>query len=236
MNRSTRIQFIAIVLLTLAAVGIPLLLGFRVRPGIDLAGGAELRYKMLFETDFKGDRKQALQLAADVVRRRLEGRQLQEPRVTTKGDDEIVIQIAGIDAEGLNGIKRSIGGPGKLELHAAAPPSIQEQYDQDRVVPSGYKAVKNCDGSRLLIRETSVIEGRHIVHAEPQQDAASGGIRWVTLFELDAEGSRRFDEAAEQLYRQQGRIVILLDGEVRSAPVVRSPAFHGRGTISGLKD
>jgi len=88
----------------------------------------------------------------------------------------------------------------------------------------------------LLIRETPVIEGRHIVNAEPQQEAASGGIGWVTLFELDAEGARRLDEAAEQLYRRHGRIVILLDGEVRSAPVVQSPAFHGRGQISGLRD
>jgi len=236
MNRSTRIHFIAIVLLTLAAVGVPLLFGFRVRPGIDLAGGAELRYKMLFEPNYKGDRKQALQLAADVVRRRLEGKQLQEPRVTPKGDDEIVIQVAGVDAEGLTEIKRRIGRPGKLALHAAASQALQEKYDQDRVVPSGYQAVKHRDDSMLLIRETPVIEGRHIVNAEPQQEAASGGIRWVTLFELDAEGARRFDEAAEQLYRQHGRIVILLDGEVRSAPVVQSPAFHGRGQISSRRD
>jgi preprotein translocase subunit SecD len=86
----------------------------------------------------------------------------------------------------------------------------------------------------LLIQETPVIEGRHIIHAEPQQEMTPRGARWVTLFELDAEGSRRFDEAAEQLYRQQGRIVILLDGEVRSAPSVQSPAFHGRGQITGL--
>jgi SecD/SecF fusion protein len=236
MSRSLRIQFIAIVLLTLAAVGVPLLLGFRVRPGIDLAGGAELRYKVLFAPGHQGDRKQATQLAADVVRRRLEGKQLQEPKVTIKGDDEVVVQIAGIDADGLNEIKKRIGPVGNLQLYAAASPALQEQYEQDRIVPSGTKAVKNRDGSMMLVRETPVIEGRHVINAEPQQEMAVGGVRWVTLFELDTEGARRFDEAAEQLYRQHGRIVIMLDGEVRSAPVVQSPAFHGRGQITSAKE
>jgi SecD/SecF fusion protein len=236
MSRSLRVQFIAIVLLTLAAVGVPFLFGFRLRPGIDLAGGAELRYKVLFAPDYKGDRKQATQLAADVVRRRVEGKQLQEPKVTTKGDDQVVVQIAGIDADGLNEVKKRIGRVGNLQLYAAASQAFQEQYDQDHVVPSGYKAVKNRDGSMRLVRETPVIEGRHVINAEPQQEMTPEGVRWVTLFELDAEGSRRFDEAAEQLYRQRGRIVVVLDGEVRSAPVVMAPAFHGRGRISGLED
>jgi SecD/SecF fusion protein len=65
-----------------------------------------------------------------------------------------------------------------------------------------------------------------------------GGSRWVTSFTLNAEGAKMFDDAAERLYNQRpaGLIVIMLDGKVKSAPAVQSPAFHGHGQISGAKD
>jgi preprotein translocase subunit SecD len=89
--------------------------------------------------------------------------------------------------------------------------------------------------SPLLVETPAVIEGRNIIAAEPHREAGLDGASWVTLFELDAEGARRFDEAAERLYGRspRGRIAIVLDDVVRSAPVVNSPSFHGRGQISG---
>jgi protein-export membrane protein SecD len=248
MVTNTRVKFIAIVLLTIVAVsivapfpgksGIPLLSEARIHPGIDLAGGAELRYKVLFEPGFNGDRQQATRAATDVIRRRLEARQLQTPKITTLGDNQVVIQLPGVDADGLRECKRLIETFGNLELHAAAQRDLQEGYDQDGVVPEGYMVVDNTDGARLLIQTKPVIEGRHVVHSEPQQEMQPGGVRWLTSFELDAEGARIFDEAAGKLYRQRppGRIVILFDGRVKSAPVVQSPSFHGRGQISGAKD
>jgi len=246
MNRSTRIQFIVILLLVLIAVGIaapfpgksriPVLSGCRILPGIDLAGGAELRYKVLFKDGQRDDRKQATQLAADVLRRRLEGRQLRESKLTTSGDEEIILQLPGVDEEGLNEIKRTIVGVGKLELYAVASPALQDQFERDRVVPAGYKAIRARGPSPLLVLETPVIDGRHILRAEPQQEPASGGLRWVTVADLDAEGARRFDEAAQRLYSRRGRIAIVLDDEVRSAPVVRSPSFHGRLRISSAPE
>jgi SecD/SecF fusion protein len=242
MNRSTRVSFVAIVLLTLVALAvavpfpgksrIPILSGFGIKPGIDLAGGAELRYKVLFKPGYAGDRKGDTRLAADVLRRRLDGKQLQEPRLTTSGDDAIVVRLPGIDADELAEVKRLIVGIGDLKLYAAAPEALQEQYGKDRVVPDGYKAVGYRGRSTLLVLKTPVIEGRHILRAEPEQEFAPGGARWVALVELDADGARRFDEAAERLYPQRGRIVIVLDDVVRSAPVVQSPAFHGRVRIS----
>lgn len=235
MNISLRLQFVAIVLLTAIAVyivapipGKPAFLsGFRINPGIDLAGGAELRYTVLFEPGATGDRRQALQEATDVVRRRIDPQQVREPKLTRTGDDGIALQLAGIDADGLRDVKRRIETMGKLELFAAATPDLQERFAASRVVPVGYKVVES-----MLVEEKPVIEGRHIVHAEPHLGESG---RWVTMFDLDAEGAKRFDEAAERLYRRtpRGRIVIVLDGKVQSAPAVESPAFHGRGQITG---
>jgi SecD/SecF fusion protein len=258
MGQDTRVKFIGIVILTVITAyivapipdkpKIPGLGDAKINKGIDLAGGAELRYKVLFEDGFAGDKAKATQVATDVIRRRVEAKQLKEPKINSHGEDEIIIQLAGVDADGLRDYKRLIETAGKLTLHAAAPKNLQEQYNKDHVVPEGYKVVENTDrsregeyaayGAQLLIRKETVIEGRHIIHAEPHQEMTTGGAQWVTSFELDVEGAKMFDAAAEILYNQRppGLIVIMLDGRVKSAPAVRSPSFRGRGQISGAKD
>jgi preprotein translocase subunit SecD len=244
MTSRLRTQFILIVLLTSIAAGIalpipnkahwPLFSKARIQPGIDLAGGGELRYKVLFDPKFSGDREKATRDAADVLRRRLEALQLKEPKVTTHGDDEIVLQLPGVDAQGLREYRGLIEGVGKLELYAASTADLQERFEREGIVPEGYRAVQGPGTSAILVEKLPVIEGRHIIAAQPRQQMGPEGASWVTEFELDSEGARRFDEAAERLYRRspRGRIVVVLDDKVRSAPMVNSPAFHGRGQIS----
>ena len=229
MNRSLRFQFIVIVLLTIGALYAAM---HRIRPGIDLAGGAELRYKVLFDSKFTGDRQNATREATDVIRRRLELKQMKELKIMSRGDDEIVLQLPGVDADELLEIKRLIEKTGDLKLYASAPSDLQERYDRDLVEPDGYQVFGG-----IVVEASPVIEGRHIIAAEPRQNAGIDGVPWVTLFDLDTDGARRFDEAAERLYARQprGRIVIVLDGKVRSAPVVNSPAFHGRGQITSAR-
>src|SRR5688572_11728332 len=118
MTRTVRFQLIAIAVLTMVAAGV--LFRFRLVPGIDLAGGAELRYKVLLEPGFKGDPSQATRETADILRRRLAGNQLQEPKINAHGEDGIVIQLPGVDADGLRDQKRLIAPMGKLQLFAAA--------------------------------------------------------------------------------------------------------------------
>ena len=235
MTRTLRLQFVAIVLLTALAITVvapipnkpAFLSGFRINPGIDLAGGAQLRYTVLFEPGFPGDRRRAVQETADVLRRRIDPQQVREPKVSSAGDDGVVVQLPGIDADGLRDLKKRIETMGKLELFASAPPDLQDRYSRTGTVPAGFRVVET-----QLVEERPVLEGRHVVHAEPH--LGEGG-RWGTSFELNAEGAKLFDEAAERLYRRspRGRIVIVLDGKVQSAPSVESPAFHGRGQISG---
>jgi SecD/SecF fusion protein len=258
MTQDTRVKFIAIVILTVITAyivapipnkpKIPLLADAKISLGIDLAGGAELRYKVLFPPGFSESKEKATRDATDVIRRRVEAKQLKEPKINSHGDNEIVIQLAGVDADGLRDYKRLIETSGKLELHAAAPKNLQEQYNRDHVVPQDYMVVENTErtrggdyeayGAQLLVMKAPVIEGRHIVNAEPHQEMVPGGARWVTSFELNAEGAKMFDDAAERLFNQRppGLIVIMLDGKVKSAPAVQSASFRGHGQISGAKD
>ena len=82
MAQEIRAKFIGIVILTLLAAyvvapipnkpKIPVLSDAKINRGIDLAGGAELRYKVLFEPGFTGNKEKATTDATDVIRRRVE--------------------------------------------------------------------------------------------------------------------------------------------------------------------
>ncbi len=246
MLHGVRWKAIVILILTVIAAWVlvpssnkpALLSGARINLGPDLAGGAELRYRVLFKPGFTGDKPGLTRLAADVIRHRLEAKLLREPKVYSYGEDEIVLHLAGVDGPALDDCKRLVREIGKLELHACASADLQARFERDRVVPEGYREVEDLEHRSLLIREKPIVDGRHVVHAEPQPETGPDGIRWVTLFELDAEGAKLFDEAAEKLFgeRPRGRIAIVVDDKVRSAPVVQSPAFHGRGRISGPRE
>src|SRR5262252_493047 len=147
MGQDTRVRFIGIVILTVITAYIvapipnkprvPILADAKINLGIDLAGGAELRYKVLFPPGFSGSKEAAAKSATDVIRHRVEQKQLKEPKINSHGDDEIVIQLAGVDADGLRDYKRLIETTGKLELHAATPKDLQERFNRDKVVHEG---------------------------------------------------------------------------------------------------
>src|SRR4029078_2600555 len=107
-----------------------------------------LRYKVLFAPGFSGNKEAANRTATDVIRRRVEAKQLKEPKINSPGEDEIVIHLAGVDADALRDYKRVIETAGKLELHAAAPRGVQEQYNKDKVVPDAYMAIENNERGR----------------------------------------------------------------------------------------
>src|SRR6185295_1086141 len=152
MGQDTRTRFIAIVVLTVIAAyivaPIPRKPDFvkeaKINLGIDLAGGAELRYKILFEPGFTGNKEAATRAATDVIRRRVEGKGLKEPKINARGEDEIIIQLAGVDSDALRDYKRLIETSGKLSLHAAAPRDLQERFNRDQQVPDGYMVVDNA--------------------------------------------------------------------------------------------
>ncbi len=261
MNRETRAKFIFIVVLTaslLYAIApipnkprIPILSDAKMNQGIDLQGGAELRYRVLYPDSFKEDRAESTKAAADVIRKRVEAKQLKEPKINAQGADQIIIQLAGVDRSGLEDYKRLIQQAGKLEFFAVANKEIQERYNKDKTYPVGYTVIPNTErdrrdpeyeawGGDLVVREKPIITGQDIDRAEKDQIMRPGGVQYVTQFWLKSStnADKLFDEAAKILYHQRpaGMIAIVLDEVLRSAPVVQAESFEGQGHITGAKN
>lgn len=253
MTQDTRFRFIVTLVLTaLAALAVapmenkPFFNDYKIRPGIDLEGGAELRLKFVYgegETNVKDRTAEA----ADIIRKRVEAKQLKEPRINQIGDDGVVVQLAGVDRQQLEEYKKLIIVGGKLELYETAPREVQERFNQTKQREPGWKVIENPEprreaeyapwGSQLLIKEKPILTGRSIVRSEAQSELMPGTARaWYVTFDLDSEGAKLFDEAAERLYAQRpaGMIAIVLDDKLNSAPAVQTNKFGGSGRITGV--
>ncbi|HEY3226068.1 MAG TPA: protein translocase subunit SecD [Planctomycetota bacterium] len=219
-----------------------------IEKGIDLAGGAELRYRALWKKDFPGNKTAELQKIQHVLENRFRQSRgaLLEPRITPAGDDQIILQMPGIDRDKLDDYKRLVTKIGHLELKEGASKEIYDVFNATGETPSGYD--KYPPGEHrpdrgdyswirdwLLTKHEPVITGDEVSDARPEADPLRGK-NWVVRFELNELGAKKFDEAAARLYNQtpkRGHIAIILDGTPISVPAVEAETFRGTGIISG---
>jgi SecD/SecF fusion protein len=259
MSQDIRTKFLITVIFTAACAyviapipnkpKIPFLSDAEIKKGIDLDGGAEIRYRVLYDAKATG-RDKSTAAATDVIRKRIEAKHVvKEPKIIAQGDDQIVIQIAGVDADTLKEYKRLIEQTGTLELYEVAPKEYQEKFNQTKQAPKDFKAIPNSErshgpgyeaysGPQILLVEKLVIDGTHIIGSEARQSLDTVGTsQWITTFELNPDGTKYFDEAAARLFNSspRGMIAIVLDGKLKSCPVVQAAQFGGHGQISGAK-
>jgi len=259
----TRKWFILTLVVTLAAVIVVIPVGkkpdflkdIKITPGIDLAGGADLTYRILYKEGEKRDPKKRPEAVKDVLKKRINQRGLKEPRITTLDDDKIVIQIAVQSPQELRDYKNLLEQVGKLELKAVASKQIHEDWlnrpgtkegKWELNAPAGYKAIPNSEKLSgeydylghefLLVTQDPVVTGDEVKNANPAQTIGEGrGGGWKIHFELSEEGGKKFDNAAKDLYKQspKGLIAIIMDGVIKSKPRIQSEKFGGSGEITG---
>ena len=79
---------------------------------------------------------------------------------------------------------------------------------------------------------TPIVTGENIERVTVDRESETSANYAVNL-ELDAEGTEAFAQASQELVSDHGQIVIILDGEVNSAPAVQSAITDGRVSITG---
>jgi len=207
-------------------------LNTRIKAGLDLRGGSQLLLVINSAELFARDEQSsgmstverdavlsdALTLSMDVVRRRLDETGLVEPSVTRQGKDGILVQLPGIDDP--QQIKQLLGTTAQMNFYWVAEPTTRlVQTLPDKTDPTQ---------SWRLERQVA-LAGLHVRDArmalQPQTNMP------VVNFTLDTEGGRRF---ARMTSDNVGRaLAVVLDGQVITAPVIRSPITGGSGEISG---
>jgi preprotein translocase subunit SecD len=196
--------------------------------GVD--GGTALRLT-LKEDEIERIKKMAAEKALLKIRNRVDEYGAREPDIRPQGENRIIVQLPGvIDAEKA---RKEIGRTGNLEFKL-----VDEAHDvRDAVkgdLPAGSqiyyyrKDDPQNAGRAILLKKETLLTGDYLSETRVRFDS-SNGEPYVSI-KFNTKGSRIFAKITEE--NIQKRLAIVLDGEVYSAPVIRSKIV-GEGSITG---
>jgi preprotein translocase subunit SecD len=169
---------------------------------------------------------QAMDVARDVIDRRINALGTLEPTIIRQGDNRIMVQVPGLqDPEAL---KNLIGRTARLEFKLVDLTATPEQLQSGRA-PVGSQILPMAEGGgRIAVQRRAMITGDQITDA--QQAFGQQGEPVVTI-RFDGAGSRRFARVTQENVNKP--FAIILDNVVLSAPNINEPILGGSAQISG---
>jgi len=171
-------------------------------------------------------RNNAVEQALQVLRNRIDQFGVAEPTIQAQGDDEIVVQLPGVQDP--QRAKDLIGRTALLEFHLVAQGPEAGTPERPGSGVQVLNGVAEGGGRRrYLVEKRLVMGGDVITDASVRRDIDGYYVNFV----LDGRGTSLFGDATA---RNVGRdLAIVLDGQVQSAPSIKEPITGGRGQISG---
>src|SRR3989339_1260329 len=218
--------------------------GKQIQPGLDLKGGSELRMALKREGVAQENVSEYTEKAKEIIERRINFSGLKEPRIQRYGNDQILIQLPGMDMAEVERVKKIVTSSGKLEFKLEADPQIVKDYTEKfPKSPPGYSWYEREDssdaseqGMRVLVSNKVELTGEHIVKAGTRFVQMEG---LVVEFKFDPYGAKVFakltqDHAKSVVGEENARrLAILLDNKLVSAPLINTPITGGEGIITG---
>ncbi len=233
----------------------------KIHLGLDLKGGIHLLLRVDTEKLPEKQHEGAIDRAVEIIRNRVDQFGVREPSITRQGREEIVVQLPGLtdelrardivsqtahlefklvsDDDALLRQAIAAANPEKADEKPQENPADSAKAEVEKVaesipaaMPSGYELAELEEDQRpsesVLLEEAPVLTGEHLESASVGFDQYG---QPVVEFQLDGEGAKIFDDVT---FRNIGRrLAIVLDGKVRSAPVIRDRIPGGKGQISG---
>jgi SecD/SecF fusion protein len=221
----------------------------RLQLGLDLQGGvgftleAELGDKTGGLADADSARQQKLAKAIDIISARINSFGVAEPLIRAVGTNRIEIQLPGVSTKDNPEVLDNIKKPARLDFRMVYPdatPATSAPGD----IPPGYE-IKTLDeenrngqeeSEELFVKRIPEMTGESIANSFASPDMYG---RYEINMRFTSEGSKRFAEvtraiAAEgQKSGRPGRLAIVLDGTLYSAPTVKEEIDSQSAVITG---
>lgn len=169
----------------------------------------------------------AMDVATEVVRRRIDELGTREPTIIRQGSRRIVVQVPGLqDPEAL---KALLGRTARLEFKLVDLNATPEQIASGRA-PIGSQILPYLEGEGgIAVQRRAMISGDQIADAVQAFDQQTGAP--VVTIRFDGSGGRRFARVTQQNVGKP--FAIILDDQVISAPNINEPILGGSAQISG---
>jgi len=229
--------------------------------GLDLQGGVSAQLKGTQTGGGKVTREE-MELASNLIRQRIDRLGVAEPDVRVQGDDQITVQIPGV--ENPEEVIDIIGSTAQLGFYRVLDSEIQQGIPQDKVQDARTEIEEDLkdddafqDGDAKILFEESPIPGGggryvagYVLNKTPdmtgdaiRQDGATvepnptTGKRQVSI-QLTGDGGGQFGDLTQEIVSeaaptgQPGLLAISLDKDIISAPQVTEPIFGGQVSIS----
>ena len=189
------------------------------------ADGADLALR-LNERERLRIRNNAVEQALQILRNRIDQFGVAEPSIQAQGDDEIVVQLPGVQDP--QRAKDLIGRTALLEfkMEAQGPQAgtLEHPGAGVEVVPG---RGEGGNRTRYLVEKRPIMAGESITDAQVRRDVDG----YFVEFWLDARGAKAFGDATTKNVGHN--LAIVMDGQVQSAPQIKEPITGGQGRITG---
>jgi preprotein translocase subunit SecD len=170
--------------------------------------------------------KNAMSVARDVVRRRIDPGGTKEITVVTEGSDRILVQVPGV--ENPEELKRLIGQTARLEFKLVDLSADPRQVQQGRA-PAGSQVLPMADGTgSMAVKRRLMVSGDQLIDAKQGFDQDGRAVVDITF---NSTGARRFGRVTQENVGKP--FAIILDDKILSAPSINEPILGGRAQISG---
>ncbi|HXK60853.1 MAG TPA: protein translocase subunit SecD [Acidobacteriota bacterium] len=189
--------------------------------------------------------QQTVNQARETISNRVDQYGVAEPTITVYGSgdvqDQIIVELPGVDDP--NRVINLIRSTARLELRLVHPEKSSEFSSRESaaqafggMIPPDYEVLPYRDINEtggqtmyMVVRKAPSVTGRHLKNARRSQDSFTG--RSEVSFFLNTEGVALFTRTTEQ--NVGNRLAIVLDDEIRSAPVIESRIASDSARITG---
>jgi SecD/SecF fusion protein len=212
----------------------------KINQGLDIQGGLSV---VLTAEGVEGSQISAedLEKSRAIIESRVNALGASEATVQPQGNNQILVQIPGLSDTEL--ALNTIGKTGKLEfarLDSFTDATVKSNIDSGAI--SSMETVTDEFGNSfptgkvngLKVTEgtyTPLFSGANITRVSVSQDKL--GLNYSVDLVLDGTATSTFAIATQELAPTKGKIVIILDGEVQSAPAVQNAIPNGQVAITG---
>ena len=168
------------------------------------------------------DRSQSI----EIIRRRIDGLGVTEPSIQRQGNNRILLEVPGMDDP--QRLKDLLGQTAKLNFRMVDTSISINEAKQTRI-PSRAEILSDANGFEYLVMKKVLVSGERLVDAQASFDQATNAP--IVNFRFDSLGGKYFAKATSENVGKP--FAIILDNEVISAPVIRTPILGGSGQIEG---